>query len=176
MRRLALKAGRAPVTESNSSFGICKITGDNRGDQTTNQSSAGRTTRAGPARLSRGPRRRNRNGCEKFFCDEAAEYGCLQKKELLNRTWPDRNLLWPCGVTDYVELKRPKGGRYQKGQKERLEQLRSMGFTAVTLSTKKAVRAFFIKRAATLGVSRLPALPKHMRDGSMSIDDLLLMQ
>lgn len=111
---------------------------------------------------------------EKFFVKEAEEYRCVQKKVIGVRSWPDRDLLWPAGttygigITDYVELKRPKGGRYEKGQKELLQALRDAGHHAVTLSTKQQVRRFFIERAAMLGVPKRPPIPKELRDGSLN--------
>lgn len=111
---------------------------------------------------------------EAAFVREAEEYRCIQKKVIGVRAWPDRDLLWPAGttygigVTDYVELKRPKGGRYEKGQKELLEALNKAGHTAVTLSTKQQVKQFFSKRAAMLGVPKRPPIPKELRDGSLN--------
>ena len=105
---------------------------------------------------------------EAFFRAEAKEYNCVEHKVLGVRTWPDRNLYWPCGVCDMVELKRPKGGKYEKGQLSKHEELRGMGFECVTLKTKAEVRNWFRKRALTLGVPRRPKMARELRTGTMN--------
>lgn len=105
---------------------------------------------------------------EKFFREEAVEYGCMEHKVMGVLSWPDRNLYWPVGVCDMVELKRPKGGRYEKGQKELHEVLRQHGFECVTLRTKAEVAAWFRKRSVTLGVARRPPLPALLRGGTLN--------
>lgn len=110
---------------------------------------------------------------EKHFIRECAEYGCIQHKVLGVRTWPDRNLYWPVGVCDMVELKRPKGGRYEKGQKEKHAELTKMGFTCVTLKTKGEVNRWLRERAAMLGVPKRAQIPRQHRDGSLSAAEYL---
>lgn len=105
---------------------------------------------------------------EKFFTEEAVEYGCIQHKVIGVRSWPDRNLYWPVGAVDMVELKKPKGGRFEKGQKELHQQLRDMGHTCVVLKTKEQVKKWFRERAAMLGVPRRPPMPRSLRNGSLS--------
>ena len=109
---------------------------------------------------------------ETHFIRRAWEYYCHEVK-LPIETWPDRMLLWPIGVADFVELKRPKGGRFQRGQKECHETLRSLGFTCVVIKTKGEVDKFFRDRAATLGTARRPPMAKALKTGELSVHEYL---
>jgi len=109
---------------------------------------------------------------ENHFIARAWDYYCDEVK-LPIETWPDRMLLWPVGVADYVELKRPKGGRFQRGQENRHKRLRELGFTCVVLKTKAEVDEFFHKRAVTLGVARRPPMAKALRTGELSAQEYL---
>jgi hypothetical protein len=109
---------------------------------------------------------------ENHFISRAWEYYCDEIK-LPIETWPDRMLLWPVGVADFVELKRPKGGRFQRGQENRHKRLRELGFTCVVIKTKAQVDKFFRERAATLGVARRPPMPKELRTGALSVHEYL---
>lgn len=108
---------------------------------------------------------------EKFFREEAEEYNGFAIKITEVLSFPDRAMLWPTGVTDYIELKRPKGGRFQKGQKEMHEKLRGMGYVCLVLNTKESVRKYFRQRAKQLGVPRR-YLPQKLRTGEVCATDL----
>lgn len=108
---------------------------------------------------------------EKCFREEALEYNGFAIKITEVLSFPDRAMLWPCGVTDYAELKRPKGGRFQKGQKEMHEKLRGMGHVCVVLDTKEKVKKWFRLRAKELGVERR-YLPNKLRTGEVCATDL----
>lgn len=56
---------------------------------------------------------------------------------------PDRELRMPGGVLIYAETKKPKGSRFQPGQKPYHEELRRLGFAVVTLYTIEAIDAFW---------------------------------
>lgn len=109
---------------------------------------------------------------EGYFIEQASEYLCDQIK-LPVETWPDRMLLWPVGVVDFVELKRPKGGRFQRGQENRHKRLRALGFVCEVIKTKQGVRDFFTARAATLGVVRRPPMARALRSGELSAFEYL---
>lgn len=109
---------------------------------------------------------------ERHFCARAWDYMCDEVK-LPITTWPDRMLLWPVGVADYIELKRPKGGRFQRGQENRHSRLRAMGFTCEVLHTKALIDRFFRTRAVTLGVVRRPAMDKALKTGELSVHEYL---
>ena len=109
---------------------------------------------------------------ERHFCARARDFGCGEVK-LPITTWPDRMLLWPVGVADFVELKRPKGGRFQRGQEQRHIWLRKLGFTCVVLHTKASIDKFFRTRADTLGVARRPPMEKALKTGELSVQEFL---
>ncbi len=63
--------------------------------------------------------------------------------KLMVRSWPDRLVLLPGGVIAFVELKRPKGGKYEPLQVRRHDRLRELGFTVLVLNTKRLVDIHF---------------------------------
>lgn len=52
--------------------------------------------------------------------------------------WPDR-VIWLPERPLLVELKRPKGGRFETGQLRMHAKLRRLGYTVLTLYTKAAI-------------------------------------
>jgi hypothetical protein len=52
---------------------------------------------------------------------------------------PDREVYWPGGRIDKVELKRPKGGKYEPGQERAHKQLAKLGTPVYLLNTKEKV-------------------------------------
>ncbi len=89
----------------------------------------------------------------------AHEYGCKAEK-MYTRGWPDRMVLWPVGVVEFVELKRPVGGRFEPLQLRTHDTLRKMGFTVLVLNTTPKVNLYFQQTAAKLGVQRKPKQAK----------------
>lgn len=65
--------------------------------------------------------------------------GIALKGDVKGQRFLDRIAILPGGRTVYVELKRPKGGRYSVHQKETLERLKAMGHETARLKTKKEV-------------------------------------
>lgn len=61
--------------------------------------------------------------------------------------WPDRNVYWPNGIHDLVELKRPKGGRYEPLQLRTHATLRKLGHSVFVLLTKEDVYKYLKRRA-----------------------------
>lgn len=114
---------------------------------------------------------------EDYFVAQAHRYRCKQRKlSPLDGVvgWPDRLLVWPCrGITDYVELKRPKGGRYEPKQERIQQELRDCGCNVETLHTREAVRDYFASRAKELGVKPVTAAPRKKRQGLQSVYEFL---
>ena len=65
--------------------------------------------------------------------------GMALKGAVPGRRFIDRIAILPGGVTVYVEVKRPKGGRYSAHQIETLRRLVEMGHHVETLHTKAQV-------------------------------------
>lgn len=55
--------------------------------------------------------------------------------------WPDRLVLLPGGVVVFVELKRPKGGKFEPMQPHVLRWLKNAGFNVYVIRTKEQVDA-----------------------------------
>lgn len=94
---------------------------------------------------------------ETHFRKVAKLYGCLQRKLTqfyAEDGWPDRLCVWPDGrgTCDWVELKRPSGGRLEPRQKVIIPELRSRGATVEIINTKELVDRWFRVRAVALGV------------------------
>ena len=94
---------------------------------------------------------------EAHFVRMAKKYDCMQRKNMpfyAPDGWPDRVIVWPCqdGITDWVELKRPKGGRYSERQLRIIAELRKRGSNVAQLHTKAKVDEYFETRANQLGV------------------------
>jgi hypothetical protein len=102
---------------------------------------------------------------ERHFIMRAKQYGCRQRKltqYYAEEGWPDRLLVWRGpGVTDFPELKRPKGGKLEPRQKTILADLIACGCTCPVLHTKEAVDAYFASRAKQLGVRPVVPLTKR---------------
>lgn len=95
---------------------------------------------------------------ENHFVRRARQYGCKNRKLMGGiygpDGWPDRVLVWKDGkgTTDWVELKRPKGGRFEPKQQQIQNELRACGARVETLYTRAEVDEYFAKRASELGV------------------------
>jgi hypothetical protein len=72
---------------------------------------------------------------------------CVKNKQVRNG-WPDRTVYWWDGVTDLVETKRPKGGRYEPLQLRTHQRLRRMGHNVFVLLTRTQVDAYIALRRA----------------------------
>lgn len=97
---------------------------------------------------------------EDYFVRSAKKWNCLQRKITQFYApdgWPDRVCIWADknGTTDWVELKRPKGGRYSERQLQVHEDLRTRNVNVACLHTKNEVDAYFEERGNQLGVARL---------------------
>ena len=92
---------------------------------------------------------------ETHFIKQAKKYFCVQRKltqYYAEEGWPDRLIVWPDGrgTTDWVELKRPVGGKLEPRQKIIIARLKSCGANVVVLHTKELVDEYFDNRAAKL--------------------------
>lgn len=89
---------------------------------------------------------------EQYLVEQVEERGglCLKLAEEGKRGWPDRTILWPetrangwsGPYVEFVEVKRPGGGKLSRQQKLRLDLLETMGFGAHVVSSKDEVDAF----------------------------------
>jgi hypothetical protein len=113
---------------------------------------------------------------ENYFIKQAKVYGCLQRKltqYYAEDGWPDRMLVWPVGVTDYCELKRPKGGKVEPRQKTIHKELLDRSCMVVTLSTKDLVDEYFSSRSRELRVPKGKPPPRRARAALLSADEFL---
>jgi hypothetical protein len=55
------------------------------------------------------------------------------------RGWPDRMVLYDGGCAHFIELKRPKGGKFEPLQLHTHDMLRKLGFAVFVLNTKAEV-------------------------------------
>lgn len=55
---------------------------------------------------------------------------------------PDRLALWPLASADFIEMKRPKGGRLSPLQVHRHEELRLLGFRVVVIWTIEQAKEY----------------------------------
>ena len=58
------------------------------------------------------------------------------------RGWPDRMVLFPGGVVHWVEVKRPRGGRFEPLQLRNHATLRKLGFVVRVVNTKPSVSEY----------------------------------
>lgn len=58
---------------------------------------------------------------------------------------PDRIVILPGGRVFFIELKRPKGGRFSRMQEFRMAELRSLGANVISIKTYKEVESFVRK-------------------------------
>jgi hypothetical protein len=101
---------------------------------------------------------------EGYFVQVAKRYGCKRRKITPfygPDGWPDQMIIWQDGraTTDWVELKRPKGGVFQPKQQQVHAELREYGCRVEVLNTRATVDKFFADRAKELGVK--PVATKH---------------
>jgi hypothetical protein len=68
-------------------------------------------------------------------------FGIALKGDIKGRRFLDRILIMPWGRTYYVEVKRPKGGRYSGHQLETMARLRAAGHDVLTIHRKDQVDA-----------------------------------
>jgi hypothetical protein len=112
---------------------------------------------------------------ENYFVRQAKRYGCKQRKITPffgPDGWPDRLCIWHDGRTDYIELKRPKGGKFEPKQQQIHRELREMGCVVLVLNTKVLVDEYFRNRAAKLGVKPVAA-KRVKRAGLLSASEYL---
>lgn len=73
---------------------------------------------------------------------------CIKLNPLGLRGIPDRLVLLPGGVVLFVELKRPKGYKYEPLQLRWHDKLRKLGFTVLVINTKEAIEELVSTYAA----------------------------
>ena len=83
---------------------------------------------------------------EKHLLSECNKLRALCVKNQRIRGWVDRTCYWFDGVTDLIELKRPKGGRFEPLQLRTHEKLRQRGHNVFILNTVEQVDAYIMLR------------------------------
>lgn len=68
--------------------------------------------------------------------------GQCKKAKTGETGWPDRMCLWPTALTDFIETKRPKGGRFEPLQLKTHADLRKLGYRVFVINTKKQGDAY----------------------------------
>lgn len=68
---------------------------------------------------------------------------CVKLPGVLMPGWPDRMVLLPGGRIVFVELKRPKGGKFERLQPLIHAKLRRLGFLVMVWNTKQQINVFF---------------------------------
>lgn len=78
---------------------------------------------------------------ENYFVKQVEDRlgGVALKGDIKGRRFIDRIVILPRGITAFVELKRPSGGRFSEHQGETLERLEQMGHRIARLKTKAEV-------------------------------------
>lgn len=76
--------------------------------------------------------------------------GACKKMKTGENGWPDRTVLWRPGITHFIELKRPKGGRFEPLQQQTHAWLRGMGFVCAVLNTKAQVDEYIRQCSRTI--------------------------
>ncbi len=84
---------------------------------------------------------------------------CLKLKDAGRRGHPDREIVWPWGAIDKVELKRPVGGRYEAGQEQYHKDLAKRGVPVYLLNTKDKVSIYITARLERDHVLELFSVP-----------------
>lgn len=101
---------------------------------------------------------------ERYFVEQARRFGCKQRKLTqwyAEDGWPDRLIVWPGGVTHYVETKRPKGGKLEPRQKVIIPELRALGAVVEVLHSKEEVDEYFQRWAKQYAVAALKPTRKR---------------
>ncbi len=82
---------------------------------------------------------------EDYLVSEAARHGgaALKLRPATGRGFPDRTLILHDGWVAFVEVKRPKGGRFAKHQAEWAESLCDIGHRFYLVSTREEVDEIF---------------------------------
>jgi len=83
---------------------------------------------------------------EKTLREGVTEGGGKAIKVRFLRGWPDRIVLWPRGVLHFIEMKKPKGSRFEPRQERVHSWLRKMGFKVFVLYTKDQVEQYLNER------------------------------
>lgn len=77
---------------------------------------------------------------------EAAGGLCPKTVWIARKGCPDREVYWPWGEIDKVELKRPIGGRYEPGQEQAHKLLARLNTPVYLLDTKAKVDVYVLTR------------------------------
>jgi hypothetical protein len=81
------------------------------------------------------------NKVEEYLVEQVEAHGGFCPKTVWpgRRGCPDREVVWPWGVIDKVETKRPKGGRYEPGQELAHREYAKRGVPVYLLNTTEKI-------------------------------------
>lgn len=90
---------------------------------------------------------------EKYFVKRVEDdlCGIALKGDIPGRRFLDRIAILPTGITVYVELKRPRGGRYSVHQRETLKRLEALGHRIARINHQVLVDAWVAEMKALIG-------------------------
>lgn len=83
---------------------------------------------------------------EAYLVGECNRLGAVCKKNSDRRGWFDRTVYWFDGVSDLIECKRPKGGRFEPLQLRTHARLRRMGHSVFVILTRAQVDDYIATR------------------------------
>lgn len=79
---------------------------------------------------------------EKYLVQECNKLRALCVKNQRLRGWVDRTAYWFDGVTDLIETKRPKGGKFEPLQLRTHAKLRARGHNVFVINTREQVDTY----------------------------------
>ncbi len=90
---------------------------------------------------------------------EARGAFCPKTVWLGRRGCPDREVAWPGGQVDKIELKRPVNGRYEPGQEQAHKEYAKRGVPVYLLDTKEKIDIYIVARAFDQHLPKLFSMP-----------------
>jgi len=90
--------------------------------------------------------RKRESWVESYLLEQCVLHGALCEKIRNRRGWPDREILWWVGIHDYIELKRPVGGRFEPLQLRIHAKLRQRGHCVLVINTREQVDEYIRSR------------------------------
>lgn len=98
---------------------------------------------------------------EEYLLAEVQKLGAFCPKVIWpgRRGCPDREVVWPWGAIDKVELKRPKRGRYEAGQEQAHKEYAKRGVPVYLLKSKDDVSVYVHARSLGVHLDALYSVP-----------------
>jgi hypothetical protein len=87
---------------------------------------------------------------EDYLVEQVTAIGGHALKIRLITGFPDRLILLPGAVVDFIECKRPKGGKFEPLQPLWIKRLRKLGFTVLVIKNKQEVDDYIKRKHGAL--------------------------